>query len=934
MCAAKFYSNYPGTDLAALAAQFILEKTGHDGLADAVVLLPTRRASIALRDAFRKLAGKQTLLLPRMVSLADVGDELLTLLGHDALTVLQSVPPAMNAATRHYLLTAQVMKFESARGGDRRIEHAMKLAEYLADLQDRCTRAGIGLTKEKLQTLFPRDYATHWQQSLEFLNIVGHVWPAIEEAYDQTTSAAHEVKLLQKLSEVWQAAPPSYSVFAVGSTASQTATATLLSTIAQMENGYVILPGLDPRMEQRAWEAVHESHPYFHLKHLLDANGLQAGDVMALGKKPEHCSIWLEALCRVEAMGQWREEKVDAARFKPVKLVSCQHAEEEARVITLLMREGLEDPNARIALITPDESLMGRVAAQLAQYGLTANRLAQGTLADTATGSLLVALMEAIGAPESTRSLVQLLRHPLVQLGEGDTWHAWLDMFERSARGISRHSIGQLPALAPVLRETKAYTQLQKLVREMADLSRARLLASEWVARLSLLLDIVAAQTGQGQETVLEALDQCAGADLLEKLDQRGFAALLTQALEPNWRGPQFGAHPQLIMLTPVEARLQSFDRVILGNMVEQLWPGVHGQSPWLNLAQQEELGLPSVAQHSTLIAHDVLMHGSAGQVFLTYPTREAGSPVARSRYVERLLALAEAQGIPASSLEARDYPHLALARYEAEFKPEGEPHPRPKERPSKLPASMLDQIVSDPFSIYARAVLGLVPLKELDAEPEPRDFGSIAHKLLQQLATFWTDHRQAPALSAMQEMVTLALRDFKDRPAVHLFWSRRLLQAMLFVNNQEAHRRGAVQSESPLEQTITTAHGPLTLHGRIDRLEGDVVVDYKTGKPPTAGDMEKGRALQLLAYAMLLGEQGKPVEALEYWGLPAGKRSGEVIPLEWTPEVAAELTAKLHALLNELMHPDTEFLARPVSGNERFENDYDGISRYDEWAG
>lgn len=931
---ARFYSNYPGTDLAKLAAQFILDRIGRDTLADAVVLLPTRRAALSLREAFRALAGDDTLLLPRMVSLADVGDELLALLGHDALEMLQAVPPAMSPTLRHYLLTAQVMQFEEARGGDTRIEHAMQMAEYLADLQDRCTRAGVALTREKLQALFPRDYATHWQQSLVFLNIVGDAWPAIEQAYGQISAAAHEVQLLTALRDAWQAAPPNYPVFAVGSTASQPATAALLSTIAGMKQGYVILPGLDPRMSETAWSDVHESHPYFYLKQLLDANGVHACDVMALGDAPPSCSIWLEALCRVEAMGQWREQAIDPARFAHVKLVGCQHAEEEARVITLLIREGLETPNARIALVTPDESLMARVAVQLGHYGVVPNRLSHGTLADTDTGSVLVALMEAVAAPESTRALIHLLRHRLVQLGEANAWPAWLDMFERAARGINRHSVGQLPSLVPVLRETKAHGELQKLVRDIADLSRARLLPSQWVERLSMLLEKAAPLPGSGQEKVMDALEQCAGADLLGKLDQRGFGALMAQALSPNWRGPQFGAHPHVMMLTPVEARLQSFDRVILGNATERLWPGMHGQSPWLNLAQQEELGLPGIAQHSTLMAHDVLMHGSAGEVFLTYPQREGGSPAARSRYVERLLALAEAQQLPGHMMQAPAYAEVALARYDAPFAPEREPYPKPLERPAMLPASMLDLIVSDPFSIYARSILGLQPLKEMDAEPEPRDFGSIAHKTLQQLAAYWTEHGSAPPASEMESMVEQALRSFSDRPAVRLFWTRRLMQALVYVNQQEAQRRGAVQSEVPIEQVLRTPHGVLTLHGRIDRLEGAVVVDYKTGKPPTISDMEQGRALQLVAYALLLSEQCKPVDGLEYWGLPAGKRSGSQTFFQWTPEVAAEMQSKLNSLLSELMDPQTALLARPVSGNERFENDYDGISRYDEWAG
>lgn len=934
MNAARFYSNYPGTDLAALSAQFILDRVGRAHLADAVVLLPTRRSAIALRAAFRQLAGDDTVLLPRMVSLADVGDELLGLLGHEALALLQAVPPAMNQGLRHYLLTAQVMQFEEARGGDTRIEHAMQMAEYLADLQDRCTRAGIELTKEKLQALFPRDYATHWQQSLMFLNIVGDAWPAIETAYGQISGAAYEVRLLQALAQAWQAAPPNYPVFAVGSTASQPTTAALLSVIAGMEQGHVILPGLDPRIRDAAWREVHESHPYFHLKQLLDANAVAVQDVLPLGQAPAHCSIWLDALCRVEAMAQWRAQPAEAQRFSHLRLVACQHAEEEARVITLLMREGLENPAARIALVTPDESLMARVAAHLAQYGLIANRLSHGTLADTESGSVLMALMELISAPESVRVLVQLLRHPLVQLGDGESWPAWLDMFERAARGINRHHVGQLPLLSTILRETPAHGELLALVRAIADLARARLLPSQWVERLRAILEKAAPIAGSGQEKIAEALDQCGSADLLGKLDQRAFSALLAHALSPNWRGPQFGAHPQLVMLTPVEARLQSFDRVILGGMTEQRWPGVYGQSPWLNLAQQQELGLPGIAQHSTLMAHDILMHGSGGEVFITYPQREGAGPAARSRYIERLVALAQAQQLPASLLEAEDYPAMALARHATAFAPEPEPYPRPQQRPAMLPASMLDVLTSDPFSIYARIILGLKPLKVLDAEPEPRDFGAIAHGLLQQLASYWTEHGAGPDTATMHAMIEQALQDFSDRPAVRLFWTRRLAQAMAYVNVQEAQRRGAVQSEVAIEQALPTAHGALTLHGRIDRLEGGVIVDYKTGKPPTLADMEQGRALQLLAYALMLSERGIAVDALEYWGLPAGKRQGSRNTMAWTAEAATEMTQKLRGLLDELMNPDCPLLARPVSGSERFENDYDGISRYDEWAG
>lgn len=940
MSAARFYSNYPGTDLAALAAAFILERVGREALANAVVLLPTRRAGTALREAFRNIAGDDTLLLPQMISLADVGDELLTLLGAKALTVLGNISPAMSSARRQYLLASNVMFYERARfERDRaagrevsesslRVEHALQLADYLADLQDRCTRAGIDLDSSKLRELVRGDYAEHWKESATFLDIVGSVWPGIEAEEGQITPAAHEVQLIDALRKSWASEAPSYPVFAVGSTASQPATAALLSTIAALEQGYVLLPGLDPRIDADAWNAVHESHPYYHLKHLLDANGVSAADVQPLGEAPAHCSIWLEALCRVEATGQWRIRSISAERFASVRTIACQHAEEEARVIALLMREGLEEPGKRIALITPDESLMARVAVQLEHYGVTPNRLSQCSLSETESGSLLVELMEWLAEPESVRPLLQLLRHRLVQLGDAEQWRGWIDLFEQESRGISSHAVGQLPRVPEVLRETPAYKTLHRVARIIGTLARERAVASMWVKQLQELLTAMAPVAGQARDKIDEALGQCASADLLGPLDLHGFDALLQQALDVRWRGPQFGAHPQLVMLTPVEARLQRFDRVILGNMVDRLWPGLYGQSPWLNLAQQAELGLPGIEQHATLIAHDVLMHGSCGEVFLTHPQREAGSPVARSRYLERLLALAEAQGIDPATLAASAYRALAEHRFDAPFSPALAPEPRPSERPTKLSVSLLDKAITDPFSIYAQAILGLRALEEVDAEPEPRDFGSLVHKALEELAHYWTAHGKGPASSELEAIATKALSDFEGRPAVQLFWSRRLMLALLYVNGREAERRGPVLAEHKIEQEITTAHGPLLLRGKIDRIEGGYLVDYKTGKPPEKHAVEQGQALQLLAYALMRTAQGNPVEGLEYWGMPSGKRGAE------QRDVALEFEDGLRRMLDQLMDPSTAFLARPGAGNERFDNDYDGISRYDEWAG
>jgi ATP-dependent helicase/nuclease subunit B len=935
---ANFYSIGPSQDVAYLAAEFIRAQVDSARLSEAVVLVPNRRATITLRDAFAQLADGATVILPRIFSIADVGDELLALLGTDALDVLASIPAAMGEQERLCMLAAQVRAFEENRSVSGSLDYTMMLAENLAQLQDQCTRAGVAIGEGAIEALFPGDYAEHWRDSVLFLNIVAQSWPRIERELGQTTKAAREVAILQALAAHWQQSPPGYPVFAVGSTASQPATAQLLGAIAALPEGAVILPGIDLRMREEAWADVSIGHPYYFMKSLLDSQGLGLDDLKPIGPQAAHCSIWLHALSAVERMVHWKDESIAPQSWSHLRIIPCQHHEEEARIVALLMREALDGSSKRIALVTPNEALMARVQAHLQRYGVQANRTSSGTLGESEAGSLYLAMLEAMESPESVQKLIQLLNHPLVRVGGVDEWAAWRAQFEGSARGVMTQKPGQLPPLNAALREGKPYRAVEALARGLLDMSRQRFSVSLWVERLQNLLAPLVTQAGQGREPVQAALETLTAADLLGPVTSHDIAGLLRRALGEDWRAPQFHAHPQLFMLTPVEARLQHFDRVILGQMQEAIWPGTQSQGPWLNRAQQALLGLPAGEAHHGLVAHDILMLASGGEVFLTYPARDGGSPTARSRYIERLVTLLASHGVEENQLLAGSYKTISHGlNASRSYQPSAPPCPAPVDRPAAMAVSKLDAMFSDPYSLYARYVLELRKLDRVDAEPEPRDFGVIAHVMLQHLSEHWNEVGTPPDHAQMVEMVARALAPMGSRPAVQLFWQRRLMRALQFVNDEEATRRATgnmqVSAERNAKQDIALGGTTLSLHGRIDRLEVEGqnrrIIDYKTGKAPTTNEIAQGKAVQLLAYALMLGEQGASVQGLEYWALPAGKREGGMTL--FAPE--ADLLEKLRAALAVFMDPATPLLAEPLPRKAKFESDYAGISRYDEWA-
>ena len=925
-----------GNPIARLSAAHILSRHKAAELARAIIFVPNRRAAVVMRAALQQTLNGKASLLPRILPLAEIDHELLTLLGKDAFAILESIPPAMSPAQQRYLLTEQVAAFERRRMGAVSYSYALKLAEALMQLQENCARNGVTITQEKLRPLVHADFATHWNQALLFLGILTDSWPQIERDEGRTIAACREVALMHALGNYWSETPADYPVYAVGSTASQPATAALLKTIADISTGQVILPGLDPTIDAAIWQRVVPGHPLYHVKSFLDLWPVAPDEVTPLA--PPSPNIWLEALAPAVVIPQWKTRPFP--EYKNIHLIPCAHGEEEVRVITLLLREALEDPAHHVALVTPDEALMARVAAHMKRYDLAVDRLNAGTLANTATGSLWVALIAAIAEPERQLNLRALLHHPLLGIDA-----ALLNGLEKGWHGINRSRAGQLPRHDAALKEHPHYLALASFVQQLAQ-KRRPLLASAWLEVCRTLLAPWVAQGGQAQDAVMEALGELTYADSFGTIDIEDFSALLNERLKASWRDAGLNTHPRLHLLTPVEARLQQFDRVILANMQEQLWPGSRPSNPWLNLAAEQALELPAEAEHISLMAHDVLMLASHGDVFLTYPQRDGGSPAPRSRFIERLVTLLASHGIAEQNITAAHYAKWASAQYKsANFAPENPIFacPAAAQRPVRLPVTAIDALFTDPFSIYARHVLKLQALDAVDASPEASDFGSLTHKAIEQLTTHWNVNGVAATQEELDAIAEHALRSISDRPNIDIFWRTRLLGGLHWINRLEAVRRAEpvrVEAERPVEALIALPHQQsITLHGRIDRIEmgegGARIIDHKTGEIPKLKHILEGRALQLLAYAMVLAANGTPVQAVEYWQLPRLGDEGKRLSVDVATDVA-ELEGKLREALAQMQVETTPFLARPVStsADERFGNPYDGISRYDEWAG
>ena len=171
-------------------------------------------------------------------------------------------------------------------------------------------------------------------------------------------------------------------------------------------------------------------------------------------------------------------------------------------------------------------------------------------------------------------------------------------------------------------------------------------------------------------------------------------------------------ARAQLHIYGQLEARLTQSDRVILGGLVEGVWPPQPRIDPWLSRPMRHELGLDLPERRIGLSAHDFAQLLGADDVILSHAAKVGGAPAVASRFLHRLEAVAGEDRWNAAVAAGEKYVDFA-DRLDSPDKVEPIPQPAPKPpravRPLKLSVTAIEDWLRDPYTIYAKYILKLV---------------------------------------------------------------------------------------------------------------------------------------------------------------------------------------------------------------------------------
>ncbi|HXQ10273.1 MAG TPA: double-strand break repair protein AddB [Caulobacteraceae bacterium] len=949
-------------------------------LAEAVVLVPSRRAARALAEAFVEAGGGRALLLPQIRALGDLEEGEPPFEPGD---LALDLPPAISPWRRRFELARLVAENDHLLGRRLDAAAALEFADALGAFID-------GVDIDEAGPLRPpadwvaAEMARHWQISADFIALALSAWPARLTELGLVDLMARRVRLTRLLAERWEQAPPAQPLVAAGSTGSNAATAALLAAIARAPKGLVVLPGLDTELPEAAWAAVGDQHPQSAMKRLLASAEVQRGDVRpwsaartgdARGrwrrrlvsealKPPEATSDWLAAIdaLRAEADGDLLDPIAEG--LAGLALVTARNEEQAADVAALALREVLETPKRTAALVTPDQAMARRVSARLSRWGITVDSSAGAPLASFPVGQLMAFVARAAADPLDPVGLLAILKHPLARLGRGGAAlerlalrgprpRSWAAIEARLDAAEERRNVDAARAMAAALRaalDTAAAPFSGQRLAAPAEAARALTEAMEALATGPEAPDpgpLWAGPAGEAAANLIAAL--IGESDGVPPAGARSFADLITGLLEGETVRAGAAVHPRLKILGVLEARLIHADRMVLAGLEEGVWPQPPPADPFLSRPMREEQGLSSPDRRLGLSAHDFAQAAGAGDLVLITSARRGGAPATQSRWIWRLQTLAKGAGVAVpgrsdllSWAQALDAPRAVRSAER--------PRPAPPValRPRQLAVTAIERWVRDPYSIYARYILGLRPLERPGEPVEARARGSAAHRAFERFAV---EHADQDDDAAAAIFVRLLIEELEraGMPGAALARERALAAlaapwAVAFNRRRRAGARFLVEQSG--EITLDGPAGPFVLTARADRIEarGETadVLDFKTGKPPSLDQVKSGLSPQLTLTAAILRRGGfvatgptAPGELL-YVHVLGARKGGEEQPRGAPGESAAmaeQALAGLERRISGFDKPTTPYVswAAPQFIGQ-FEGDYDHLARLWEW--
>ena len=616
-----------------------------------------------------------------------------------------------------------------------------------------------------------------------------------------------------------------------------------------------------------------------------------------------------------------------------LKLFGAASLEEEARAAVLQIRLWLAAGHSQIAIVAQDRLAARRVRALLEREQILVRDETGWTFSTTSASALIMRWLDLVADDFYYQDLLDFLKSPLV--------------FSSIERELRRDAVS---ALEMLIRENNAVTRLERYLELARNQQQANCLTllqaldrarAGWQTRraqplrawLELLTDTLS------QLGILAPLARdLAGGQLLEMLEHA--TAELSNANETfrftewrHWLNQRFenatfldtGIDSPVVFTHLPATRLRAFDATLLLGCDSAHLPAPPPASVFFNQAVRASLNLPTWQASLQAEQRDVAgLLARSTEMLATWQAFQHSEPNPLSPLMA-LLATCHAQAYGTDLFDTRLSALLATQPQTESSVPQPIAAPRltPAAIPKEISASGYASLMTCPYQYFARHVLHLNELEEVQIDLEKRDFGALVHRILYEF------HRRHSLVGSDDPaQLDARLRAISQRIFAPLLrsnylslawlsqWEKLIPRYLEWQAERETQGWHWHSGEEMQRLPFTLSNGEqITLKGRLDRLDtgptGLAVVDYKMkSKGALVKQLKQpGEDVQLPVYALLAGEMTSAAAYLSF--------DQEQVTLVQTEEDIQELAQQVATRLQSLFENLHNGAGLPAHGAE-----------------
>ena len=542
--------------------------------------------------------------------------------------------------------------------------------------------------------------------------------------------------------------------------------------------------------------------------------------------------------------------------------------EQEARAAAMQIRRWLSEGKRDIAIVAQDRVAARRMRALLERAEVMVADETGWTFATLSVSTVLDRWLTALQSDFYHHDLLDLLKSPYIfaDMTAGERKSAVYQLEQLLRKQSIVAGLEKFIALAghevalqqPLLRLRQAAALLEQ--------GKKKTLA-EWLSALRESLDVLGIAAGLQQDD--------AGAQLLRALDtwQQELQADAGRYRFTEWRRwlaqkldtqtYQDSSIDSPVRFTHLAAtRWRAFDAVLLLGCDADHLPSVADGGRWFNDAVRGSLNLPTRSAHAVRQHDDLLALLAMNDcVLVTWQKEQDGEKRQLSPFLQMLRDEHEqAHGDDLSERELQAY-LLAEEAHSVALPQAAQPVPAVVNElvPASVSISAYNSLVACPYQFYARHILRLNELDEVQEVIEKRDYGERVHDILRRFHERYprvVDYSVDEMDAVLRQISVDVFADLLEQDFASRAWLARWFAALPAYLEWQAENEAQGWRYAEAESAFDLELEGVRLRGRIDRLDTKEgarrVLDYKMQDAQKLGNKlkEPGEDVQLACYA------------------------------------------------------------------------------------